>query len=702
MGYLRLQGSSDLILHQFSQEDLYSIVADIVILHEDLKIVVFLLDRVNKFSRTLTGVPTEFKHVMLGRKLGPPMKQQCLDFIMSGHVVSSDHSQIIEQRPLTPSRAGYRSPALLTSTPNQPFSSDSSHHNYHRGSSGSTQLDDSISSELTSSLELAPPIMTRSQLQNMMRGIGSSYPSNSSFDREEVVSPTRTKSASYPTDNITQLPKRENSFETPSPASMLRRHSSSSSSIASNTSWGQTSFTRNLYLPFKQSESSSPMFKIGEEDSPYNERTSPPLSRQGRVPLLQKGLSVDSSMSESAYYSTQRPNQYPSNQYSTDQYDGQYNQPINQYSSQYDSSYGNQLSSTHNYQPINQPLNSRDNLAFKQCKDPTIREYVNVDIDEISRRGSTENVLPRRGSVDTLIDPEKSLKPPIPTPRRNSSHSSCLCHTQHDIYRQQGRIPEEEDVRKGISLSEARKMWEGNPSSELGQMKGISPSQSGKTLCEGNRHQGYVSESGKTWGGSRQEGDMIRQRIHMESSSGSLEASRTWGGGTQEGEKIRQRIREESLRAGQGRSMLVSADSSHLKRAPFTSTGASAYSGSVVNDRIWVCQRCSEWNQRDDNNPACNKCGKVPNWVTTSSSQYNYSNVGALNTVTSSSHYSTERGHPSIIQTDSLSSPIVKPSNTTPPLITPVPPKQWICYYCMNENYNNTNICDVCNESASN
>ena len=691
MGYLRLQGSSDLILHKFSQQDLYSIVADIVILHEDLKVVVFLLDRVNKFSRTLTGVPTEFKHVMLGRKLGPSMKHLCLDFIMSGHAVSSDHFQIIEHRPLTPSRAGYNSPAPLTSTPNQPFLSDSSHHIYHRGFSGSTQLEDSMSSELMSSLELPPPIMTQSQLQNMMRGIGSSYPSNSSFDREEVVSPTQIKSASYPTDNMTRLPKRENSFETPSPALMLRRHSSSSSSIASNTSWGQTSFTRNLYQPFKQSDS-SPMFKIGEEDTPNNERTSSPLSRQDRVPLLQKGLSVDSSMSDSVYYSTQPPNQYPSNQYGTDQHDGQ---PTKQYGGQYD----NQL---YNYQPTNQPLNSRDNLAFKQRKEPTIREYVNVDIDEISRRGSTENVLPRRGSFDVLVDVEKSLKPPIATPRRNSSHSSRLCYEQHDIYSQQGGIREDEDARKGISLSETRKMWEGNPSSEWGQMKGISPSQSG------NRYQGYelkkgisVSESGKTWGGSKQEGDMIRQRIHMESSSGSLEASRTWGGGKQEGEKIRQRIHEESLRAGQGRSVLVSADSSHLKRAPFTSTGASAYSGSVRNDGSWVCQRCSAWNQGDDNNPACNKCGNVPNWVTPSS-QYNYSNVGALNTVPSSSHYITERGHPSIIQTDSLSSPIVKPSNTTPPFIISVPQKQWTCYYCMNENYNNTNICDVCNEIASN
>ena len=684
MGYIRLQGSSDLILHRFSQQDLYSIVADIVILHEDLKIVVFILDRVSKWSRTLTGVPTEFKHVMLARKLGPPVKQQCLDFFMNGHVASSEHTQISEHIPLTPSNTGYSSQAPLTSTPNQPFSPESSYHNYHRGSSGSTQLEDSMSSELMSSFELPPPIMTQSQLQNMMRGIGSSYPSNSSFDREEkVVSPTQSKSASYPTDNTTRLPQRDNSFEnTPSTASLLHRRSSSSSSVSSNTSWGQTSFTRNLYQAFKTSES-SPIFIIGEEDSPSNERTSPPQSRQGRAPLLQKGFSVDSSTSDSAYYySTEPANQYPSNQYATDQYDGQYNQPTNQYDSRYDSRYGNQLSNTYNYQPTNQHFNSRDKLPLKQ--EPTNSSYVNIDVDEISRRGSTENALPRRGSLDALIDVEKSLKPPVPTPRRNSSHSSHLYLKQQDVYSQQRGIPEEEEVRKEIPLS-----WEGNPSSEWRQMKGVSPRNQGDELRRGI----LLSESGKTWGGSKQEGDMIRQSLRMESLRGTLETSKTWGGGKQEGEKIRQ-----SLRAGQERSMLVSSDSSFSKRSPFTSTGASAYSGSVINDNSWLCQRCSVWNQKDDNNPACNNCGKVPSWVT-ASSQYNYSNVGALNTV--SSHYITERGHPSIVQTDSLSSPIVKPSKTTPPFITPVL-KQWTCHYCLHENTNNTNKCDVCNESSSN
>ena len=697
MGYFRLQGSSDLILHRFSQQDLYSIVADIVILHEDLKIVVFILDRVSKWSRTLTGVPTEFKHVMLARKLGPPMKMECLGFFMSGHVASSEHTQISEHIPLTPSNTGYSSQAPLTSTPNQPFPPESSYHNYHRGSSGSTQLEDSMSSELMSSSELPPPIMTKSQLQNMMRGIGSSYASNSSFDREEkVVSPTQSKSASYPTDNTTRLPQRDNSFEnTPSGASLLHRRSSSSSSVSSGTSWGQTSFTRNLYQAFKTSES-SPIFIIGEEDSPSNEQTSPPQSRQGRGRFLQKGFSVDSSTSDSAYYPTQPGNQYPSNQYATDQYDGQYNQPTNQYDSrydsryggkQYDSHYGNQVSNTYNYQPTDQPHNSRDKLPLKQ--EPTIRSYVNIDVDEISRRGSTENALPRRGSADALIDVEKSLKPPVPTPRRNSSHSSYLYLKQQDVYSQQGGIPEEEEFRKGISLSENIKMVEGNPSSEWRQMKGVSPRNQGDELRRGI----LLSESGKTWGGSKQEGDMIRQSLRMESSSGSLETSRTWGGGKQEGEKIRQ-----SLRAGQERGLLVSSDSSYSKRTPFTSTGASAYSGSVINDSRWVCQSCSTWNQRDDNYPACIKCGKIPSWVTTSS-QYNYSNVGALNTV--SSHYITERGHSSIVQTDSLSSPIVKPSKTTPPFITPVL-KQWTCHYCLHENTNNTNKCDVCNESSSN
>ena len=692
MGYIRLQGSPDLILQRFSQQDLYSIVADIVILHEDLKIVVFILDRVSKWSRTLTGVPTEFKHVMLARKLGPPMKMECLGFFMSGHVASSEHTQISEHIPLTPSNTGYSSQAPLTSTPNQPFSPESSYHNYHRGSSGSTQLEDSMSSELMSSFELPAPIMTKSQLQNMMRGIGSSYASNSSFDREEkVVSPTQSKSASYPTDNTTRLPQRDNSFENkPSAASLLHRCSSSSSSVSSNTSWGQTSFTRNLYHAFKTSES-SPIFIIGEEDGPSNERTSPPQSRQGRAPLLPKGFSVDSSTSDSAYYySTEPANQYPSNQYATDQYDGQYNQPTNQYDSRYDSRYGNQLSNTYNYQPTNQPFNSRDKLPLKQ--EPTNRSYVNIDVDEISRRGSTENALPRRGSADALIDVEKSLKPPVPTPRRNSSHSSYLYLKQQDVYSQQRGIPEEEEVRKEISLSENIKMVEGNPSSEWRQIKGVSPRHQGDELRRGI----LLSESGKTWGGSKQEGDMIRQSLRMGSSSGSLETSRTWGGAKQEGEKIRQRIRYESLRTGQERGM-VSSDSSCSKRTPFTSTGASAYSGSVINDSSWLCQSCSAWNQRDDNNPACINCGKVPSWVTTSS-QYNYGNVGALNTV--SSHYITERSHPSIVQTDSLSSPIVKLSKTTPPF-TPVL-KQWTCHYCLHENTNNTNKCDVCNESSSN
>ena len=253
---------------------------------------------------------------MLARKLGPPMKHQCWDFIMNSHVASSEHTQISEQRPLTPFSTRYM-PVDIKS-------------------------DDTSSS----SSELPPPIMTKSQLQNMMRGIGSSYASNSSFDREEkVVSPTQSKSASYPTDNTTRLPQRDNSFEnTPSGASLLHRRSSSSSSVSSGTSWGQTSFTRNLYQAFKTSES-SPIFIIGEEDSPSNERTSPPQSRQGRGRFLQKGFSVDSSTSDSAYYPTQPANQYLSNQYATDQYDGQYNQPTNPYGSRYVSRYGNQYDS---------------------------------------------------------------------------------------------------------------------------------------------------------------------------------------------------------------------------------------------------------------------------------------------------------------------------------------------------------------------
>ena len=414
MGYFRLQGSSDLILHKLSQQDLYSIVADIVILHEDLKIILFLLDRVSKWSR----VPTEFRHVMLARKLGPPMKQPCLDFIMSGHVVSSDHSQISEQRPLTPSSKNYDILGL--------------------------QLDDSPSS----SFELPPPIMTQSQLQYMMRGRESSYPyNNSPFDREEVILPTLTKSGSYP--NTVLLPERENSFEkTPFTASMLRRHSDSSGS--SGTSWGQTSFTRNLYQPFKQSDS-SPMFKIGVEDTPYNERTSLPLSRQGRTPLLQKGLSVGSSMSDSAYYSTQPSSQYPSNQFATYQYDGQYNQHTNQYgsqydsrySNQYDSHYGNQLSNTCNY-----PLNSRDNLTLKQNKEPTIRKYVNVDIDEVvqeatkgialqfnSSSQSTHHGLLKVHSIDSLLDMQAhgTLDSSPPQSTNNQFHVQQRSHSASSL-----------------------------------------------------------------------------------------------------------------------------------------------------------------------------------------------------------------------------------------------------------------------------
>ena len=87
MGYKRVSGSSDFVLQDFTLDSLYNLVTDIVILHEDFNVVLFLLERVcginNMSGISGNNTSIEFKDVLLARQNGPPGKMDCYYFLTS-------------------------------------------------------------------------------------------------------------------------------------------------------------------------------------------------------------------------------------------------------------------------------------------------------------------------------------------------------------------------------------------------------------------------------------------------------------------------------------------------------------------------------------------------------------------------------------------------------------------------------------------
>ena len=105
MGYEQVQNTTDFTLKRFSIEQVYLLVTDIVILHEDLEIISFLISRTAQWSRDLANAKIKFCHFFLARRYGPANKLKCLDFIMEGKAARC---------PLPPPSSSSSSPYSLT------------------------------------------------------------------------------------------------------------------------------------------------------------------------------------------------------------------------------------------------------------------------------------------------------------------------------------------------------------------------------------------------------------------------------------------------------------------------------------------------------------------------------------------------------------------------------------------------------------
>ena len=100
MGYDQVRNATDLSLSKsFSIERVYTLVLDIVILHEELETISFLISK---------GMPSDvkFHHYFIARRYGPSNKWDCLDFIMDGEAARLAYSPL--QHSPYPSDTGHR------------------------------------------------------------------------------------------------------------------------------------------------------------------------------------------------------------------------------------------------------------------------------------------------------------------------------------------------------------------------------------------------------------------------------------------------------------------------------------------------------------------------------------------------------------------------------------------------------------------
>ena len=133
MGYEQVQNTTDFTLKRFSIEQVYLLVTDIVILHEDLEIISFLISRTAQWSRDLANAKIKFCHFFLARRYGPADKLECLDFIMEGKAARC---------PLPP-------PSSSSSSPYSPSTSSTSSPTSQRYNRGNDQPYDSRVEERT-------------------------------------------------------------------------------------------------------------------------------------------------------------------------------------------------------------------------------------------------------------------------------------------------------------------------------------------------------------------------------------------------------------------------------------------------------------------------------------------------------------------------------------------------------------------------
>ena len=117
MGYNRVRNATDLSLSKsFSIDRVYTLVLDIVILHEELEIISFLI------SQSMTN-DIKLYHYFIARCYGPSDKQDCLDYIRKGEATRKALS--LEQYPPSSSYS------LTTTDWDQGYREHSTGQSYH-------------------------------------------------------------------------------------------------------------------------------------------------------------------------------------------------------------------------------------------------------------------------------------------------------------------------------------------------------------------------------------------------------------------------------------------------------------------------------------------------------------------------------------------------------------------------------------------